>query len=487
MNFHDLDKIFQENPSIRLMRARNAPMVLAFLFQAFKEEGKVAIERGHLQEGLQLFLEAHQPSIDEDEKTALSAEEQGPRARRYLEQWTDAQWLVCYVDGELETDCFQLTVHAEKALRWAESLETRSFVGAESQYQDLTHKMEALVCASSDDPEEQIENLQAQQMQLSERIARIRAHGRPEAMDDYQVYARVEELTRMGKELLADFKEVEENFKAIRRALYRQQGEHRMSRGRLLGHTLDALDALKQRDQGKSFYAFWHYLNSERHQRALAQMVREIIARVEERKLEVDTRFLRSLRHRLHEAGKSVVASNHLLAERLNRMIIGGNLQLHRQAMDTIRQIRELALQVNEDTPLPEPFLWLEGPPHIHLPLERKLGEAPQKPQFRQQPRRFKEEGSTKPGINALFSLYAIDHDRLREHISRLLEKQEEVSLEEVLKEHPLRLGLTEVLAYMTIASESGLHDIDPEWESILDLPNKERLVYLPSVKYRRH
>lgn len=494
MDFHHLNELFQNHPALRLIRARNAPFVLAFFAHAFKKEGRVSVSYAQLIEVLAIYLE-DSPWNEEEQPEELSSHEPTPdamgvwevRARRYLQQWTDAEWLYCHFDVQEREERCQLTAHAEKALLWAESLEKRAFVGAESQYEDITRKMEELVTASSDSVSEQVDALEAEQQRLSARIARIQSQGRPDRMDNYQIQARVEELQRMGKELLADFKEVEDNFQAIRKDIYRRQSQKGMTRGRVLGHTLDALDTLKQKEQGKSFYSFWQYLNNEKHQQKLDHMVQTVIRCVEERALNLNTNFLRNLRWQLHEAGKNVVASNYLLAERLNRVITGGNLQKRRHMADTIREIRELALAMPQTIELPEPFLWVEGNAELHLPLERPLGTIPQKPAFDSQPKKFDHQKEQRPGFNALFNLYAVDKAQLHQRIAQLLEQHREISLEDVLKEYPLRLGLTEVLAYMSIASESTQHDINDALESILDLPDQERLIYLPKVRYQRH
>jgi hypothetical protein len=483
MDYQRLRHQFNVDPSLRLMRAQNAPLILAFLHRCFKSDVALTKHLGEVWEALAQFLETEvRPSETGGEGETPARD----KARRYLEEWTNAQWLERLYDPERGEESVRLTQYAERALLWAASLEKRPFVGAESRYRDMTQKMEEVLTETTEDAETQAQTLEAQREALDERIERIRRKGKPETMDDYQVHSRVDELVRLGREMLADFQEVEENFRQIRKQVYRRQSQAGMTRGRLLGQTLDALDALKQADQGKSFYTFWQYLTSERRRRRLDEMTQRLCSLVRERELPIDVDFLRNLRHYLHEAAQQVVTSNYQLAERLNRILTGSRLEHRRHLLDTIAEIRRMALSLENPPSAQEAFFWLETGPKVHLPLERKLADPPQKPRLADQPKPFRERQHDQPAFPSLFNRYAVDKQRLRDQIELFLSENPSVRLDEVLAHHPLELGLGEVLAYLSVASEAPQHEIDDNERLLVEMPRQEKRVEMPSVLYRR-
>ena len=65
----------------------------------------------------------------------------------------------------------------------------------------------------------------------------------------------------MAKELLSDFKEVDDNFKDIIKQIYQRQTDNEQKKD-LLTYIFDAYSELKNSQQGRTFYAFWEFLLS---------------------------------------------------------------------------------------------------------------------------------------------------------------------------------------------------------------------------------
>ena len=56
MDYHELE-LMLETPSVKWLRAQNAPLLLGFLHQVFKQEHRVAIAEGQLRTALESELE----------------------------------------------------------------------------------------------------------------------------------------------------------------------------------------------------------------------------------------------------------------------------------------------------------------------------------------------------------------------------------------------------------------------------------------------
>jgi len=64
-----------------------------------------------------------------------------------------------------------------------------------------------------------------------------------------------------------------------------------------------------------------------------------------ERNIDFADNFLRKIKVYLHNAGQKVIDSNHLLAEKLSRILAEQNLVERRRAIEIIREIKNLAVR----------------------------------------------------------------------------------------------------------------------------------------------
>ena len=141
-----------------------------------------------------------------------------------------------------------------------EILKDKDFVGAESKFLDIFLKLEDIVNNSIADPESRIKDLKRQKQEIEQEIERINKQGIVKHYEDYQIKTRIDDVYRLTNELVGDFKEVEDNFREITKNIYEKQAEHSYTKGNLLGYAFDSVDKLKESDQGKSFFSFWHFL-----------------------------------------------------------------------------------------------------------------------------------------------------------------------------------------------------------------------------------
>jgi hypothetical protein len=114
--------------------------------------------------------------------------------------------------------------------------------------------------------------------------------------------------------------------------------------------------------------------------------------------------------------------------------------------------------------------------------MERPLYTPPIKPRIESQ---ALEDGDTDVDAGALFGQVVVDRERLAGWIRQVLQERSQASLAEIVERHPLELGLAELVAYLSLASESGRASFDDnvaETVHWIDALGKTRQATLPRV-----
>ena len=96
----------------------------------------------------------------------------------------------------------------------------------------------------------------------------------------------------------------------------------------------------------------------------------------------------------------------------------------------------------------------------IHLPVERPLYQRARDIRLNA---RAVVEGDVEVDMTALYTQIAINRDELAGHIRRELQSREQVSLSEVIAAHPLRYGLSELVAYFEVTSRWKRVDVSDD------------------------
>ena len=288
--------------------------------------------------------------------------------------------------------------------------------------------------------------------------------------------------------MISDFKEVEQNFKEISLNIYRQQTKQNVHRGQILGYTLDATEELKSSDQGRSFYAFWQFLIADNKQDELMHLIEHTYKLLLERDITEADNFLKKIKIYLHNAGQKVINSNHLLADKLSRILAEGNFVERRRAREIINDIKGLAVRNVGKFAGEKEFTFIEGMPEFDMSFDRPLGDPPQQANFQNQP---VEIGSTQlenANFGVLFDQFEMNRQELEENIAGLLQKNTSVTLSEVVQEFPIKNGLAEVITYFSIATKSEVHQINGRAKENIPWENEteKRVIVLPQVVFYR-
>jgi hypothetical protein len=467
------------SPAWRLLRADNAPLVLSFLHLVFVAENVRSISATELASRL------------DDELYALNqrdGERTSPRfpkpAKAYLDDWAapGAGWLRKYYPDGTDEPHYDATPAVEKALQWLEQLREREFVGTESRLNVIVELLRQIVFGTEPDPAERLAELRRQREVIDEQIARIEAGDMP-MLDETAVRDRYQQFAGTARELLADFREVEENFRKLDRQLREKMTGWRGGKGELLDDVLDGRESIAGSDQGRSFQAFYGFLLSQARQAELSGLLDQVhsLAGIAER----DTR-LRHVHYDWLDAAERTQATVRQLSEQLRRFLDDQVWFENRRVIDVLRSVESRALQLRETRAIPV-TMELDAPaPAIRLPLERPLYTPVKKARLSSDTVRDADE-ETDP--TALFEQVYVDAEPLRGGVRQALRSQPQVGLAELVTRYPLKQGVAELVTYLSLQDEAFAivyderHRDQITWSAT---DGRERAATLPRVTYAR-
>jgi hypothetical protein len=419
----------------------HAPLVASFLHRVFVAPNVRVMSEADLVEAL------------EDELFALreqfGAEAYPKDAQDYLNDWaaSDKGWLRKFYKPGTDEAQFDLTPATEKAIAWLAQLTERPFVATESRLLTLFALLEQISAGTEADPAKRLEDLQRKRDQLDAEIARVLSGDVP-LLDDTAVKDRFLQFQQLARELLADFREVEHNFRQLDRKVREKIALWEGSKGALLDEIMGERDAIADSDQGRSFRAFWDFLMSSRRQEELSERLNQVLALPAVAALKPDPR-IRRVHHDWLEAGEHTQRTVAQLSQQLRRFLDDRAFLENRRILDLLHGIEGKALALRGATPVGTVMHIDAMGADIELPLERPLFAPSVKPRLVEM---ALVAGEDDIDTARLFDQIVVDKARLRVTIQRTLRQKAQVTLRELLETAPLRQGLAELVAYLELA-----------------------------------
>ena len=476
-----ISEVLNNSPSVELLRLRNREITLLFLYKVFyRHREPVAYEA--LKMRLTDYLAAiHLETDEESDINDFDSYEE--KAYKYIQRWTDKGFLRNYQEEGGEV-FYELSSYSSKTIDWLLSLRREEFVGTESKFMNLLGQIKDLVEFTNEDADERVRMLEQKKMEIEHQIQSIKAGEHAKVYEEYQVLPRFRTITQSAKELLSDFKEVEDNFKSITKSIYQKHAEGEVSKGDILGFTFDALDDLQHSPQGKSFYAFWDFLMKPSMQNAWDKMVTDLYASMDSKQMRSDDLFLRNMKNYLYKSGKKVYQANDKMADKLSRIICedgGGHMAATQRV---IQDIQASLLQLASNNIKPDVSLEIETVPEISMPLERRLTmERFQELSYEKALEMADSDISDAKHADSLFVSHNVERSVLRQRVATALKRRKQVSLAEIVEQNGgLEFGLSELFGYIGVL-HNFRHLIHSErTQTILFNADEQKSIVIPEI-----
>jgi hypothetical protein len=464
LTYTTLEHQRRHHPAWRLLAADSAPLVASFLHRVFVVPNVRVMAQSNLVQALDDTLYGLNQQADADGTNRPFPKS----AQEYLNDWAanDKGWLRKFYPAGTDEPHFDLTPPTERALAWLGTLSERSFVGTESRLLTLFGLLKQMSDGSQTNPQIRIAELHRQRDAIDAEIARV-TEGHIALLDDTALKDRFQQFTGLARELLADFREVEHNFRALDRNARERIALWDGAKGALLQDIMGARDAIAESDQGKSFRAFWDFLMSQSRQEEFTALLAQVLALPPVSQLAPDLR-LKRVHYDWLEAGEYAQRTVAQLSQQLRRFLDDKAWLENRRIMDILRGIEGKAIALRDAPPAAlrvADFMHIaEIGAGIELPLERPLYQPPLQTVLA---RVALQAGDDDVDAAALFSQVRVDKTVLAAHIRQSLQTQAQVSLAALLQTRPLQQGLGELVAYLQLASESPGSVVD---EGVLEV-----------------
>lgn len=470
MDYDEIEQLRAGHPAWALLGARNVALVLSFLGRVFIDANASNLPASTMVREL------------DDELFALNrrlgADAFPRRAGAYLDDWAapERSWLRKYYPAGSDEPHFDLTPAVEKALAWVQDLRTRSFIGTESRLHTIFELLRQMVIGADADPEQRLVDLHRRRALLDAEIERAE-RGQVDVLDPVAQRDRYQQFARTARELLSDFRQVEDNFRQLDRQLREQIAGWGGAKGDLLDEVLGNRSGIAESDQGRSFRAFYDLLLSAERQAELTDLL--------DRLQRIDSITDRDPRlARVHfdwiDASERTQATVRLLSEQLRRFLDDQVWLENRRVFDLLRGIESKALRLRGVAPDLTTTVDDSRVPVV-LPVERPLYRRTRTTPL---DGGVVEEGDAGFDSSALLEQAVVDRETLLRQVLESLGPRRQVTLDDVVASAPLEHGLAELISYLTLV-EPGLEvvfdddgrahiswaDDDRDVERVADLP----------------
>lgn len=476
MTFEKIYQLLKTHRTVTLITADNAALIISFLFKSFKQEQDGFITDTIAEKDLTERLSDYLYNLNKDEI-------QFPREpKNYLTDWANAGYLRKFPTKNDEF-LYELTPATENAFKWIDSLDKREFIGQESRLKNLFESLKELSSKSKRDFRARLIELEKQKKDIEAEIENVKM-GKMEVLDDRQIKEQYFLIEETAKNLLADFRQVEQNFRDIDRSFRKKIITTSQSKGKVLEELFKQHDNLYDTDQGKSFIAFWEFLLSQSKQEEFEKLIREVQAIPAVKELQRENFNIGNVRNNLIEAGDRTKKSTNSLLEQLRKYLEHKTFFENKRIHENIQEILKIISENPEVDFSKLDLLELDDIVNIDLTHNRPLFTPPEKLKFA---RNNPGEGVASGDSDTLFDQFEISISDLKNKIKSALKSRDQISFAEFIKQNKITKGVAEVVAYVEIASkEKGKHVVREAQTEYIDIENsktnKKYKVKIPQI-----
>lgn len=479
MDHEAIDAVRARHPAWRLLRAGNASLILSFLGHHFVEGNRGACPASELA----VALDDHLYSLNVDAQAATGEARYPKDARAYLEDWaaTEAGYLRRFYPVDVDEIHYEVTPSFEKAYGWVQSLQARPFVATESRLHTAVELLRQIVQGTDTDPERRLADLTRRRDEIDAEIAEVEA-GRLSLLAPSGVRDRYQQFTTTARELLSDFREVEENFRRLDRAARERIATWDGAKGELLADLVGTRSEITQSDQGHSFQAFYEFLLSEARQQELTDLLNRVT--------DLDTvdaeHRMKGIHHEWSEAAERAQRTVRQISEQLRRFLDDQMWMENRRVLEIVRLVETAALDLR-DAP-PDVGLEIDDAGlDITLPFERPLYSPPTSSEVES----LIPPATAEIEPDLLFTQTFVDQARLASHIRAVLPPRSAALLSDIIAMYPLEQGAAEIIGYLALDDEDVAVEMDESDETLIEFedpsdPTRTRRARLPKVTVRR-
>lgn len=458
----------------KLLAADNAPEILGLLAVHLLEKER-NLPSSILHERVNRDLESIRAKGDSMPQTV----------QVYISQWLSAGFLERRYESKDSEEVYELTAAAVQAIRFIHGLDEKRTVATESRLSLVIQQIVQLAEQTETDPEAKIAVLEKERNRLDAEISAIR-EGHMKPLSNERAEERVREIILLADELANDFRQVKTGFQNLNSQLRESIMGSEGSRGDVLDEVFAGVDVIADTEEGRTFKAFWRLLTNQEQGMELEVALDQVLSRDFSQNLERnERRFLLQLTRILLGRGGEVHDVLQNFARGLKQFVQSQEYLQQRRINKLLKQAQRGALDIKEQ---------LKSTSEINYTLNLSNARLSSVSQYQlRDPSLDELDAGILCAENAVISLESIselvaqseiDFRSLKSSIESMLEKQDQVSIAEILQHYPAEQGLGSIVGYVSLGTRHGIVSEQKDTVSWLGKDGIQRNANIPRVYF---
>jgi hypothetical protein len=456
-------RLYQESMAWKLLRATNAPLMLAFLADLFSEENEISFSRARV------VLDAELMRCRE-----LGIWETDTNAGAYLNEWIRSGWLREMDDMLTKTDA------SEVALRFCQGLDERSTGTTASHLRIIQEAVRDFAVAISPDADERINLLENKKSEIQREIDALRA-GVVVELTPVEQRERIREIYQLASVLTGDFRRVEDEIRQMDQQIRIQIIEGDSTRGDVLLSVMEKESLLATTEAGSAFEGFFHLLCDQNRSVELREQLRSILSRpVAEHLSPGQQQFLAQLMRELSRESDRVFQIRRSTEESLRVYIESDAAQENRAVDKLLSQLERMAIELKDSGS------GLQQPTSLSLAVGAVKISSPESMCLKHPDEKLDTSGveeqsnSREPSLEMLDCLVTVQLQVVAERTLKTLREHGPMTIASIAQHHPFNAGLEELVACIRIAKAVGAASL-VEKETVI-IRDKRGVLLLASI-----
>ncbi len=436
-------RLQSEHAAWRLLRAVNAPLILAFIAELFQEESEIPFGRARV------VLQSELDRLADDGREV----EKGAGA--YLREWIQAGWLRELDDQLTGTDA------CDVALRFCQNLEQREVNASASHLRIVQDAVTQLAVDLSPNPQERIALLEHKKTALQREIDQLLS-GVVHELSDAEQRERIREVYQLASVLTGDFRRVEDDIRGLDQSLRVQMIESGGSRGDVILALIEQEQMLADSDAGRAFDSFFQLLGDQNRSVEFREQLRSVLSRSAAEHLSPEeSRFLGHLVRELTRESQRVFQVRRRTEESLRSYVESGAHMENLAVENLLRQLEQIAVRFSisgQSLDAATPLMLASGRVKI-APIDSIRLRVPEEQLDIQNIQT--QANRSDPSRVMLDCLESVQIIEVAARMRDTLHHNGPMTVACMIQQHAVEAGLEELVAYLRVAKNVGAALLD--------------------------
>lgn len=460
-------QLVDEHAAWRLLRAANAPVILAILDNHL----------GGQTRRLPTFELANLVEADLEELRLRTSLDLPRSAQDYCDQWRTAGFLVRRPSDQPRIETYELSAAAVTAIQFARGIAEPQRTATQSRLSTIIEAIQRLARDTDEDITKRKAALMSERDAIDEALKRL-DEGIIETLENDRAVEQARDIMSIARQIPADFLTVTAEFEVINEQLHASILNSDDESAQILEDIFAGVDHIEQSSSGRSFGGFFSLLRDPALTESVQAALDDILSRPFAHDLTADERHrLRNLLRSSLNQSFEVHGVMTQFAQGLRRFVQEQSYQEQRQMKRLIDQTLALAHNLASEIPLNHEMLTRLSLTHIKMqPITRWQPHNPGL--YRSDDAAIEpESASPKLSIEDLRKIVReseIDYRELLNNVNAALSMKETVademptvSLAEVLNQFPATQGVASVVGLVDIATRQGRQSETRAFETV--------------------